>query len=340
MDVRFIVAAQTPKFIQVADRPLNLGGIIEKVSVEEFQKRFGCIYNDGISIDKNTKITPFRENITGSASSAQLKKQVEKILKFSSNCLVICKMRRDDDGLFSSIDIPKDTVVTIYGGTLIQEDKVSHADEYGCNYYGTNMLFSKRYHRGIASFMQHLPEEPQFKNAKTFSSVLKMFGQNISEKQLKMNVELYSTDFDSVKTRAFLATENIRKEFLNYNGIPLIAMVTARDIKAGEQLGYNYGYEYWLSRKLTVEFFNKNGSILQYRFYKRTFGQLNFEKFTYTGEYRPLIESLNQRKTSVMIVGDDKESHNVSVAKLLCTLLAVNACRIEINALYRDLFYH
>lgn len=338
MSCHFILGAETPRFIQVADKPLNLGGKIERLPIEEFQTRFGFAYNDGISIDIKTKIRPFRENITGDVSSSQLKKQIEKILKLSNECLVICSMGNFGHGVFASKNIPKNTVVAIYGGTLIMEDKVTSKDDHACGYYGTSMSFSTRNHRGIASFMQHLPEEPRFENAKVFSHVLKMFGQNVSEEELKLNIEFYSTDFDSPKTRALVATENIRKEYLNFNDIPVIAMVTRKDIKSGEQLGFNYGYPYWLSRNITPEFFDKDGSAVLHRVYKRTFGQLNFERFSYTGEYRPLIDSLNHGRTSVTVVGDDKKSHEVSAAELLCSLLAVNACRIEINPLYNDFF--
>jgi hypothetical protein len=336
MSCHFILNAATPRFIQVADKPLNLGGKIEYLPVEEFQTRFGFTYNDGISIDKKTKIRPFIENITGDVPASQLKRQIEKILKISSESLVICSMGKFGHGVFASKDVPKNTVLAIYAGTLIMEDKVTNKSDHACGYYGTNMSFSTKNHRGIASFMQHLPEEPRFANAKTFSNALKMFGQEVSEEQLKLNVEFYSTDFDSAKTKALVATENIRKEYLNFNDIPVIAMVATKDINSGEQIGFNYGYQYWLSRNVTPEFFDKDGSALLHMVYKRTFGQLSFGSFSYTGEYRPLIDSLNQGRTSVTVVGDDKKSHDVPVTELLCSLLAVNACRIEINPLYRD----
>lgn len=338
MSYHFILGAETPKFIQVADKPLNLGGKIERLPVEEFQTRFGLTYNDGISIDLKTKIRPFSENITGDVSSSLLKKQVEKILKISNESLVICRMGKFGHGVFASKTIPKNTVVAIYGGTLIMEDKVTSKDDYPCGYYGTCMSFSTRNHRGIASFMQHLPEEPRFENAKAFSSVLKMYGQDVSEEQLKLNIEFYSTDFDSSKTKALVATENIRKEYLNFNNIPVIAMVTTKDIKFGEQLGFNYGYQYWLSRKATPEFFDKDGNTLLHQAYKRTFGQLKFESFTYTGEYKPLIVLINKGNTSVLITGDDKKSHEISAAELVFSLLAVNACTVEVNSLYKKFF--
>lgn len=336
MSYQFILSATTPKFIQVADKPLNLGGKIKLLPVEDFQKRLGCTYNESINIDVKTRIGPFSENIKSDVSSSQLKKQVEKILKLSNDCLVICKMGNFGHGVFTSKNIPKNTVVAIYAGTLIMDNKVTNKDDHLCGYYGTRMSFSTQNHRGIASFMQNLPEEPRLADAKTFSNVLKMFGQDVSEEQLKLNFDFYSTDFDSSKTRSLVATENIGREYLNFNGIPVIAMVTTRDVKPGEQLGFNYGYQYWLSRNVTPEFFDKDGSALLNSVYKRTFGHLKFDRFSYTGEYRPLLDSLNHGKTSVTIVGDDKKSYEVLAVELLSSLLAVNACRIEINPLYKN----
>lgn len=327
---QYVVKAQTPKFIAVADKPLRLGGKIEHLALEEFQRRFGCVYNDGISIDANTKITPFSENITGDVPASQLKRQVEKILQAAFDSLVICNMGKFGHGVFASTDIRKDTVVAIYAGTIISGNKVSDERDHAIGYYGANMSFSTRHHRGIASFMQHLPEEPRFTDAKTFSHVLKMCGQDVSEDQLRLNVELYSTEFNSAQTKALIATENVRREFLDFNKLPAIAIVTNRDIKWGEQLGFNYGYLYPLLRNLVFEFFDKIGNKLEHSLYKRTFGQLNFGSFTYTGEYKPLINSLNQGRTSVTVVGDDKKPHEVSVATVLSLLLSANACRIEL----------
>lgn len=52
---QYVIKACTPQFIPVADKPLRLGGKIEYVAVEEFQKRFGSVYNDGISIDAKNR---------------------------------------------------------------------------------------------------------------------------------------------------------------------------------------------------------------------------------------------------------------------------------------------
>jgi hypothetical protein len=58
------------------------------------------------------------------------------------------------------------------------------------------------------------------------------------------------------------ASTNILPEFLVYNGVPIIALVTLRDIQPGEQLGYTYGINYWTSRQVNPEIFYPNGEIV------------------------------------------------------------------------------
>jgi len=333
---QYAISATTPQFIPVADKPLSLGGKIEHLTPGEFQKRFGCPYHEGISIDSHSRIGQFRENITTSLSAAELKKRVEKVLMAASENLVICKMGELGHGIFTSKDIPKDTVVAIYSGTIMAGNKYTSKEDHPLGYYEADFSFSMKRHRGIATFMQHLPEVPLVPDPKIFSQILKMTGQNVSEEQIKLNIEFYRTDFDSTTTKERVATENIRREFLDFNKIPVIAMVADRHIKAGEQLGFNYGYEYWLSRKITPEFFDKSGSILSHHLYKRTFGRLNFNGFSYTGAYRPLIESLGRGVNSFKVVDDGKKSHQVSFGELLSILLEANGCRLEINPVYKQ----
>lgn len=326
----FVLNSATPKLFAYADKPLNLGGKIEYLPLKDIQERVGFVYNESISIDSETKIGPFKENITGNILSSHLKQQIEKILKAANDGLVICKTDRGH-GVFASKDIPEATVVALYSGTLINGRKVSSQDDYACGFYGTNLAVSTRNHRGIASLMQHLPEKPKFDNPKAMSDVLKMFGQDVSEEKLKAGIEFYSTEFDSAEIRELVVTENINREYVKINNIPVIAMVTTRQVQAGEQLGFNYGPDYWTSRNVTPDFFTKHGSVVPRGLYKRTFGQLNFDDFSYTGEYQPLVNQLEQGKTSITLMGDDKNSHVVRGAELLFALLSVNACKVGIN---------
>lgn len=330
-NINYAIKAEQPDSILVADRPLRLGGKVESLAVGEFQKRFGCAYSDSITITPDVAVGPIYESIVGEIPSSELKRQVQKVLRSTSSNLVICNMGALGHGVFALNDIPKDTVVAIYGGTIMRGDKVSSQRDYAISYHQTNLSFSTLKHRGIASFMQHLPEALKVPDPKRFSQILKMVGQEVSEDDLKLNIELYSTEFSSDEARRSVAVENIRKEFLKFNNFPVIALVTQTDIKAGDQLGFNYGHGYWLSRNITPEFFDKKGQILSLDLYRKTFGRLQFESFTRTGEFHYLLNFLKLGATSVTIAGDDKKPHEVSVAELFSLLLQAKACRAAIT---------
>lgn len=311
-----ILPANPPKFIQVADKPLNLGGKIESLTLAEFEKHFNCTYNDGISVNLKAKITSFEEYITGNTSKSHLKAQVNKILETACDSLVLCNMDKLGYGLFASKAIPKDTVLAIYSGTIFNGSKVSDQHDEALSYNQSEMSFSTMHYRGIASFMQHLPKVTNTPDVKELYNRLKSFDFDFTEEDLKLRFEFYSTEFNSKEVKAAIATENIRLEFLNMDNIPVIAMVTDENIAAGSPLGFNYGYFYWSSRKMTPEFIDKNGEVISHKYYKKTFGQLNFDEFMYTGEYQPLVDSLNQKQSSIKIWGDDKKFHDVSSSKL------------------------
>ncbi len=324
-----IVNAATPKEIAYADKPLRLGGKIENLALEEFQKRIGCVFREGITKDVSTKIPHFSEKITGYLSSSELNHQVKNILNKPCEKLVICNMGKFGHGVFASKDIPKNTVVATYAGKILSTTKTSYEEEHAVSYWGTNMSFSTLQHRGIGSFMQHLPEEPKFKDAKTFSEITKMLGQSCSEEHLKLNIDFYSTLF-TANSKELVATENINREYLEFNNAPLIAMITKRDIKSGEQLGFNYGYPYWLSRNCVPSYFDKNGDALSRDLYKKTFGQLKFENFSYLGEYGPLIESLKKKNKVIRLTDEKNRKQEVSSCELLCLLERANGISIKI----------
>ena len=324
---QFVLPAAMPQFIPVADRPLNLGGVITHISLQDFHKHFNCVYSEGVSIEFGKSIPRFQESISGFVSAARLTQQVRDVLASTNENLVLCNMGQLGHGVFVAKAIPKDRVVAICSGTIIHGQKTVIQDHaYG--YCQSELSISTKNYRGIASFMQHLPEEPMFKNVQQLSMMLASYGQTCSEQELKLNIELYSTTFDSAQTRVLIAIENIWQEYLNIDGVPVIAMVTTRDIGPGEQLGFNYSYTYWAARALAPEFFDRDGNVLSHTVYKRTFGRLCFDEFVYTGAYKPLIDSLKQGKMSVSVIGDDERSHCISAAHLLCALVVVNACSV------------
>lgn len=328
---QYVVNAKMPDYILVAEKPLNLGGIPKRVSHAKFEERFKLILREGVSCDKNADRTLFKkEALKCGTPSTELVKQVEKVLSLGyEEYLVICN-GECGCSLFASKNISKDTVIAIYSGTLASVNPYEKGDDFSYGFYGSNIRFSSHHYRGIASFLQHLPKEPAIKDVKKHAALLKT-----SEEELKVEYELHCVEFDSQETKEKVATENVSLRCLKYKNFPLLAVVTKVDIKAGEQLGFDYGQGYWWSRKTVPEFFDKNGSVLPPC--KRTYGGLTFDigmtnsRYRYAGEYKPFLDLLKKRISPVTIVGDDNKTYKVCAGHLFLLLLAARACTINLD---------
>ncbi len=311
--------------ITTANKPLGLGGRIEHIAISEFEKKIGQPYLEKIDANELINLSGIHENITGNLTSQQLKKQLESILKNPGQDLVVCKINDSVGyGVFSSNDIPKDTVLCFYSGTLINSTKVNIESDHAIGYHGINASFSTKNHRGIASFFQHLPSAKKLPNAKIFSQLLQSMGQHVSEKDLKINDELYSTKFIDKNLEKSLAVENIRREFVCFNGIPIVLFVTNSNIKAGEQLGFNHGKDYWLSRNIIPELFDKSGTVIPESAYVRTFYQLKFDGCIYTGDLSPLIQQLKVGKKQIELIDDNNMTKKIDSSIVLSELLRVH----------------
>lgn len=197
------------------------------------------------------------------------------------------------------------------------------------SYYGIDGSFSTKNHRGISSFFQHLPQVPPVADAKQLSQLLKMTGQNVPEQDLKMDDELFAIEFADDSVRKNVATANVRREYINYHGIPVILFVTNEPVKANHQLGLKYGKNYWLSRNKVPCLFDKNGSVLSATQYKRTCWKLLFNGFSYTGDLKPLIMQLQQGSEYIKLNDDRNQIQQVDATLVVSELLRVNAISDE-----------
>lgn len=322
--------------IRIADKPLKLGGKIETIAIEEFEIKLGTSLDESIYIDSRLNATKikFQENVAGDLPPEQLRKQIEKLLQSPYENLVLCKMDNLGYGLFADKDIPKDTVIAIYAGTIISGEKVADQKDQALAFHDANLSVSTQHSRGIASFMQHLPEKMRIPDPRVFSQILKMTGQNVSVEQLKLNVELYSTRFTNPSTLNDIATENVRKEYINYRGWPLIVMVANENIKKGDQLGFNYSYDYWFSRMLTPEFFYRTGQVVPHESYQKTYGRLYFRDFTYTGDFQPLLDAVKEKKPFITLTDDKKNVQRVTLGELQQSLVQAKA--LHKNAIMQE----
>ncbi len=330
---RKVVTARSPQLIAVADKPLRLGGEIKYITLNEAQKSFGHVIQESIDVTlAPLSLTNIPLNITGSLSNDQLCQQLSFLLDNPREDLVLCKINNEVGyGVFASTDIPENTLLCFYSGTLIPTDKIDDSHDYALNYFGLSVSISTKHHRGLSSFFQHLPSPMKFTDVKVLKELLAFTGQPVSETDIKLEDELYAVDFHHQETLNNLATENIRLEYINFNGSPLILMLTNVAVKAGDQLGFKYGERYFSSRQLIPDFFDKNGNVISPNDYRRTCGRITFDnrKYTYSGDMAPIINQLQEGRSSIAVKTDNNETRFVWYTNILDELLRVRAISNE-----------
>lgn len=317
--------------IAVADKPLRLGGKIKYLTVPDLEERLKITYRETIEIGSTVKRPDFefKESITDHIDSDYLHQETKKILhsQLPHPALVLCKMGDLGYGVFAKESIKRNTVLAVYAGTLSIQDIITRPDDYAITYEGTNLCFSTQAFRGIASYLQHLPSKPRFSDSGSYAKFARLFIPNSSEEEIRLNVELYSTEFTTPEARHNVMLENVRREFIRLDGHPLVVLVADNDIDAGEQLGFNYGYQYWHSRKTVPEFFDKEGNVMPHNLYTRTFGRLHFAEFTYTGPFKPLVDFIATKKKVIKLLDDQGKQRNVGRILLISSLAKAHALK-------------
>lgn len=325
-----ILTIPSPSHLPFADKPLSQGGQVTNLAVDEFQKKFNVNYSENFTLSQELKITSLKSVIRGKVNEENLIKQIQKLTQIGYQNLVLCDMKSVGLGVFAANDIPENTVVAIYSGSVIDENSVSSPQDEGMNFDGTNYVISTQHYRGIASFFQHLPLNPK-KDYKFLKNYLKTSPDEGVSNKIKLTYETLACNFSSSMEDS-VKLSNLRQEFVNYENIPIIALVTDENIKAGDQLGYNYGDDYWLSRNLVPEFFDNTGAIVPHDLYKRNFGILRLDRFCYKGDYQNLIK-LFKNPCEVMTIPNLQMDCQIQAADLLTALIKANACTLVINPL-------
>lgn len=286
-----LIAAQ-PKEIYLFERPPALGGTLITMSPEELEETLNIKLEEKVETDIALP-QDVPGNISGKLSVEHLKSQLESLLSSPRNDLALAMINRQVGlGVFALADIPKDSVVCFYAGQLIQRTQVKSKRDPALGYYGLDIMFSTASYRGIASYFQHLPSNLKTENPKDFQKLLRMTGQTISEEIIKLEHELYSIEFKNGTSLDGVATANLRLEYITHNDLPIILFVTDQAIKKGEQLGFNYGYQYWQSKGQIPLLFDRLGNVFPVENYQRNFGVLSFDSFQYIGDFKPLIDQL------------------------------------------------
>lgn len=166
-------------------------------------------------------------------------------------------------GLFAKKPIKKGQFICIYAGEHFKDPKLA-AGEYThtAEPARTNLIMQGIFPPSInakgcgnaARFSQHLPSKKEL------------------EEQYK------TTDPNFLKN---VATENIKREFLRdeRTGTIFPIFVAARDIEAGELLGYDYDGSYWHQTSVTPRNFLKDGTIIDPKLLNPVFLDIAIQPF-------------------------------------------------------------
>jgi ankyrin repeat protein len=207
---------------------------LQYLTEEEFYKKFGCPYKEGLWTQVSLKqfkwnnITLNQDGVISGITHQALEKGIREVIEGkTSDFLAITRMdNKVGYGVFTTQKIPKHTVICIYSGEMLLGINATSQDTNDYSFYTGNFHVESYKKRGKASFMQHLPG-----NSEAFSENKNNF-----------------------------ATTNVMLEFVIIDNVPVIPIVTLRDIEAGEQIGFSYGEAYWKTRG-TPEVFYHSGKL-------------------------------------------------------------------------------
>lgn len=243
----FVRLFDNPDTINFADKPLRLGGKLTTISTQEFAKRSNFLeWFEGVVCQADMPKYSARQSLTES----QLR-QLSNDINSSMRNLAICYMNEKVGcGVFALEDIPKNTTIGMYAGSMLPLDE-SLFNGYALRLPkspGFNGAINAAEIRNIAAFFQHLP----------------MAEKNDDPR----SIALADYHFASSVDKDDIATENLDLFVADYKGYPVVLFKTARDIKRGEQLGWNYGRGYWLAADEAPLLYDKMGNMLDTKLYR------------------------------------------------------------------------
>lgn len=338
--------ANSLKQIPVANKPLCQDEEIKYLSTTQFKEIFGCEYTEtmwGTEEEATYYQKLWQQAINNKNKLTEIELQILDRLENPLNDVAICFINEEVGyGLFAQRDIPKGTVLAIYSGTLDRAKTYNEAHDdyaYALSKNISNLknilVVSAKEKGGIARFMQHLPIDHQRYKAEMVKKLMDpdFFAEtnNISTerakqlfKENKVNEEFMSEfadkliretttdheypdiEFTPETIEYDVATSNTKVKQIVCCGCPMAVIIAEYPIKAGEQIGFSYGIQYWRSCKRYPELFQHNGTVLDHRFYKRTKVNLIFSDPSKKYHELPL------EGTTATFIGDVKRNKPIT----------------------------
>lgn len=243
MKVRELFETSNPVTLNIADKPLGLGGVVRSVNTDAFVKAKGMTgWTETIKYPENMKHASFKPAIT----QESLKLRLDQ-MKIIQSKLVICNMGAIGDGVFAMEDIPANIWLANYSGLEVNKNACSFSGRYafrvGNENEGMSIIDAGEW-GGISRFFQHAP-------------------YTLTNYNFEKNVNLNE-----------IAIGNLTPVFTSFNNVKFVMFRTNRLIKKGEPLCYNYNSyaddtdssqalkDYWGALGIWPLLFKKDGSIL------------------------------------------------------------------------------
>ncbi|MDF1758582.1 MAG: hypothetical protein P1U74_09840 [Legionellaceae bacterium] len=251
----------SPKYIKIADRPLNqAGAVVKTLSLAEIKEQFNFDYLENYTINAQDLPTEGRESLYA-------KKVVHRLQNPLNDSLVVCPLEEHGYGLFTLDTIIAGDVIGIYAGEI-------NIDEYLDPTYalssGDNEIKAIQ-KGGLTRFIQHMPncisEQVELINktsdrkklfalgcsiARTKSFTYEKTTDQIKQHIISKYVEESKKDdeYEPIIEQLYaegapIATSNTNFINFKYRGIDLTMVIASKNIDPLEQIGINYGYTYW-----------------------------------------------------------------------------------------------
>lgn len=176
---------------------------------------------------------------------------IQDFLNKKSPELVICDMQQYGYGVFANERILKSTIVAIYTGRLLP----MHAYQYGTeNHYMVqcetrSILFSEFEHLSAEEIKINFDKPSHCIIDSISIGNYSSFFQHLP----------YDKDLPAQPNFNSIATANLFTHGITYKGYPCYFFTALRDIEKYEQVGFSYGYDYWLLKQQKPVLFTKDG---------------------------------------------------------------------------------
>jgi hypothetical protein len=290
----------TANSLLVSDKPITQPDAnIQELNLSEIYEKFSFTYSEDVELSDNLTsedegLGKEHKDLRIQALEAHLIQNVLERIRHSLNTsLIVCRIDEEVGyGVFTAAPIEAGSVIGLYAGQLCNRRGDHSIGDYGYGINKSNAIdaFSVG---GITRFIQHMPtylmpiyqqiDDADFKNLKKIASTYSIalppdpdFEPSIEQLSptkdfIKGCIENEHKGLGDVnsKMQAMLdaglpiASANTMWAPFIYQGRTLQCLVAMRAIAANEQLGVDYGPNYWGLRRISPKYFHKNtGAVL------------------------------------------------------------------------------